>query len=206
MELPMRFLPPALLPALTLLALVPACNNQANEELTRRVAEANGTISELKRDNTRLETEVKGLKRQLAQALANPGKIVLDDPEIIELIADLRASAAPAGGIGEELSIGKGDLNPKEASAVVMRGARALQQCYERALKKNQALQYQAGVQMVLGITVKATGRVDDVNVAPSIDGGLTACIDTAVKGWKFPKFAGSAVSIEQRVRLTPKT
>src|ERR671930_346189 len=75
---------------------------------------------------------------------------------------------------GDEITLGKGALNPKEASKVVMQGAMALRQCYERALKKNSALQYQTGVALTLGITVKPQGSVQGVEVVPSIDHEMT--------------------------------
>ena len=78
---------------------------------------------------TRAERD--SLKKQLATAMANPTKLLLTDPEIIELIADARKArgAGPA--------FGPGDLNPKEASAIVMRGPAALPGRYDRALRRH---------------------------------------------------------------------
>jgi len=42
-----------------------------------------------------------------------------------------------------------------------------MQVCYERALKKNSALQYQAGLELVVELTVKPTGDVQEVNIKP---------------------------------------
>src|SRR5207237_7647098 len=147
-----------------------------------------------------LKNEVSSLKRQLAQAMANPGKITLTDPEIINLIASLRGSSG--GGGGAE----KPTLDPSEASKVVFQGAKAMQVCYERALKKNQALQYQAGVGLTLDITVRPAGTVDAVDVSPSVDRDMTSCIKTAAMRWKFPTFQGEPVVVSQKVTLTPKT
>jgi hypothetical protein len=183
---------------LTLLAS--ACNKGAEEELTRRLAEINSKVVECKNQNAELEGEVNKLKRDLAKALADPSSIVLKDPEIIELVAELR------GNEPGDVTVGKGDLDPATASKIVMQGARALQQCYERALKKNPDLQYRAGVQVLLGLTVQATGLVKAVDVSPSIDGELTECIQTAARRWKFPTFKGESVTIEQKIMLTPKT
>lgn len=181
-------------------AALPGCNDSGNKELMARLDESANKLLECKKENNELTNEVKSLKRQLATAMADPSKLVLKDPEIIELIADLR------GGEGGEISVGKGDLNPAAASKIVMEGARALQQCYERALKKNAGLQMKAGVQLLLGLTVDSAGKVNAVTVNPSIDRGLDDCIETAAKRWKFPKFTGEAVTIEQKIMLTPKT
>jgi hypothetical protein len=67
-------------------------------------------------------------------------------------------------------------------------------------------LQKQAGVGLVLGITVKPTGEVRQVEVSPNVDTGMTECIRHAAARWKFPTFSGSAVTIEQKLTLTPKT
>ena len=184
-----------------------SCNQKPDEGLKRRLRETDDQLVKVKQDKSRLQGEVDRLKRQVAQALAEPDRFILRDPEIIELIASIRGvPPAQVGQIGDELKIGKGDLNPAAASKVVMGGARALQQCYERALKKNQALQYRAGVSIILGLKVQPTGRVQEVSMTPSIDRGLLACVNNAAKRWKFPKFAGQSVTIEQKIVLTPKT
>ncbi len=178
---------------------VPGCNNSGNKELMAKLDDAGNKLLECKKENNELTNEVKSLKRQIAVAMADPSKLVLRDPEIIELIADLR-------GGNTDVSVGKGDLSPAVASKIVMEGARALQQCYERALKKNAALQMRAGVQLLLGLNVDGSGHVNHVTVNPSIDKSLDECIETSAKRWKFPKFSGEAVTIEQKIMLTPKT
>jgi hypothetical protein len=177
---------------------VVSCDSRAKEELGKRLNEANEKLVECRRETNDLQNQVTGLKRQLAQAVANPANIVLTDPEIINLIADIR------GRSGDDDLLGAGALDPKAASKIVMNGARALQQCYERALKKNQTLQYQAGVGMTLGVTVRPQGTVQSVQVSPSIDPEMTSCMKTAAMRWKFPTFAGEPVTIEQKITLTP--
>ncbi len=186
------------------------CAGAPDEALTARLNEASSKIVECQKETAAAKNEVTALKRQLAEAMANPSKVVLTDPDIIELVAKVKAAkaaAAPADAEGgDEVKLGKGDLNPRDASRIVLQGAGAMQACYERALKKNASLQYQAGVGLTLGITVRPTGNVSAVDVAPSVDSGMTQCIKAAALHWKFPKFAGAAVTIEQRVSLTPKT
>ena len=178
-------------------ASLAACDSKAKEELNKRLNEASDNLIQCRKDVAAAKAEVSGLKRQLAQALANPGKIALTDPEIIELIASIRGPA-PAG------SGAKGQLDPALASKIVMQGAPALRQCYERALKRNQNLQFQAGIGVVLNVTVKPEGTVEDVALSPSVDSEMTSCIRTAAMRWKFPTFAGEAVTIEQKLTLTP--
>lgn len=167
--------------------------------MTRRLNETSDKLLDCKKQNNDLTNQVSSLKRQLAQAMSNPGKITLSDPEIIELIASRRAQAGGGGDTGP-------GPEPKEVSKIVMQNAQGLQQCYERALKRNSALQYQAGVQLLLGLSLKPTGGVESVSVAPSIDAGLTECIKGAAGRWKFPPFQGQNVLVEQKVVLTPKT
>ena len=175
--------------------LVVACDSKAKDELTRRVNEANDKLVQCRKDTNDLKNEVSSLKRQLAQAMANPSRVVLTDPEIINLIASIKGTPAAGGG---------GGLDPAQASKIVFQGAHALRQCYERALKKNQALQYQSGVGVTLAVTVRSQGTVEDVGVSPSIDSEMTACIKNTVMRWKFPTFAGDPVTIEQKLTLTP--
>jgi hypothetical protein len=184
---------------LGLFGAVQACD-KPDDGLTARLLEANNKNVTCQKELTEAKASRDSLKKQLAIAMANPGKIQLNDPEIIELVA----SARKERGAGPDL--GDGDLNPKEASAIVMRGAPALQQCYERALKRNAALQMRAGLGVTLGITVKPVGQVDGVDVSPSVDAEMTKCIKATIAHWKFPTFTGHAVTIEQKLTLTPKT
>jgi hypothetical protein len=175
--------------------LLASCDGKVKEEMTRRLSEANDKLVNCQRETSALKAEISTLKRQLAQAVANPNRIVLTDPEIINLVASIR---------GAPPSDDRNALDPAVASKIVLQGAPALRQCYERALKKNQALQYQSGVGLTLDITVKPQGTVEDVGVSPSIDSEMTSCIKNAAMRWKFPTFGGNAVTIEQKVTLTP--
>jgi hypothetical protein len=174
--------------------------NRSDEGLTRQVLEANDKVLACQKELAETKGEVKNLKHQLAQALAYPSRIELKDPELIELVASIRSSAPVAD------SDVQPTLDTRKASEVVMQGSRAMQMCYERALKKNAVLQTKAGIRFKLGVTVKPTGSVEDVEVDPSVDKGLTDCIRTTAMHWKFPSFQGKAVTIEQPFTLTPKT
>jgi len=174
---------------------LPACNHP-DEGLTKNLLECNDKVVALQKDVAHANAEIAGLKHQLAQAVANE-KVQLKDPEIIALVASLRGTPA---------DVDTGGLDPKKASEIVMQGAHAMQACYERALKKNTGLQSQSGIGLILGITVKPSGGVSGVNISPDVDKEMTACMRSAATRWKFPSFAGSAVTIEQKLTLTPKT
>ncbi len=182
------------------LVISTACNTDKIEDLSRRLGEANDKVVACKREVNDLTNQVSALKRQVAEAMANPNKLQLTDPEIINLIADIRQQKGITGGDV------KPTLDPREASRVVLQGAKAMQVCYERALKKNQSLQYKAGVGLNLEITVKGTGMVEGVDISPSIDNEMTSCIKSAAMHWKFPTFQGESVVLSQKVTLTPKT
>ncbi len=185
--------------SLLFFGLVMGCN-KSDEGMTARLLEANSKNVACQKELAEAKATRDNLKKQLAMAMANPTKLQLTDPEIIELIADARK----ARGAGPEF--GQGDLNPKEASAIVMRGAPALQGCYERALKRNAGLQMRAGLGVTLDITVKPVGAVDTVDISPSVDAEMTKCMKATISRWKFPTFTGNAVTIEQKLTLTPKT
>lgn len=174
--------------------------NKADEGLTKQLLECNDKVLACNKELAAAKADIAGLKRQLAQAIANPSHVQLTDPETIQLVASIRN----AGG-GEE-GVGSGGLDPKKASEVVMHGAPGMQACYERALKNSVSLQRQAGLGLILGITVRPTGEVRDVDISPNVDKEMIACMRNVATRWKFPSFAGSAVTIEQKLTLTPKT
>jgi hypothetical protein len=181
------------------------CNGGDNEDAIHRISEANDKVVACKSEISELKSQVAGLKRQVAEAAANPNRLQLNDPEILNLIADLRKQRH-GGAEGDEVILGRGDLKPQDASRVVKQNAQAMQVCYERALKRNSALQYQAGLALVVELTVKPTGAVKEVNIRPSFDSDMTSCFQTAAMRWKFPTFGGEPVMVAQKVTLTPKT
>jgi hypothetical protein len=181
------------------------CKGGGDEEWMKRVNEANDKVVSCRNETNALKSQISELKQKLAIAATSPGRIQLTDPDILNLIADIKSKRG-AGGEGDEVVLGKGDLNPKEASRVVRQGAQALQICYERALKKNSSLQFQSGISVTLEITVKPSGLVKEMNLAPSVDSEMQECVRTAVTRWKFPPFGGEAVVVTQKLTLTPKT
>jgi hypothetical protein len=193
-----------ILTTLGIIALA-GCKSSAGEELTGRLNEANDKVVACRSESNELKAQNAELKRKLAEAMANPSRVQLTDPDILNLIAEIKGKKASGGQEGD-LVLGKGDLNPKEASRVVRQGAQALQKCYERALKKNSALQMQAGLGVMLELTVKPTGTVQAMNLSPQVDSDLTECVRTTVSRWKFPPFAGEPVVVAQKLTLTPKS
>ncbi|MGD0837989.1 MAG: AgmX/PglI C-terminal domain-containing protein [Polyangia bacterium] len=176
----------------------------SEEEWTRRLNEANDKVVSCRNDVSELKSQNAELKHKLAEALAAPARMQLTDPDILNLIAEIRSKrgAAEEG----DIVLGKGDLNPKEAGRVVKQGAQALQRCYERALKKNTALQMQTGLSVMLEITVKPTGTVKTMSLAPQVDGEMVECVRSTVTRWKFPPFSGEPVVVAQKLTLTPKS
>jgi hypothetical protein len=72
-----------------------------------------------------------------------------------------------------------------EILATIRHNQGGVRSCYERALKRDNALALRLSVE----VSVRATGAVDRV----SVDGAsgvpeLTSCIRTIIKGWKFPR------------------
>ena len=182
-----------------------ACRGGAgDEEWTRRLSEANDKVVSCKKDLSDLKSQNAELKQKLAQAMTAPERVQLTDPDILNLIAEIKGKKG-AGDDGE-IVLGKGDLNPKEASKVVRQGAQALQKCYERALKKNTALQVQAALSVMLEITVKPNGQVKTMSLSPQVDNDMTECVRATVEHWKFPPFSGEPVVVAQRLTLTPKS
>jgi outer membrane murein-binding lipoprotein Lpp len=188
---------------LGMLALA-GCRGGGGEELTARLNAANDKVVACRAEVNELKAQNADLKRKLAFAMANPA-LQLTDPEILNLIAELKSKRAAPMENGDVV-LGKGALDPKDASRVVRQGAQALQKCYERALKKSSALQMQSGLGVMLELTVKPTGIVQETTMTPQVDADLTDCVRTTVARWKFPPFAGDSVLVKQKLTLTPKT
>ena len=199
METPKRTLTAAFLGMLSLVG----CKGGDDQTLSSRINEANDKVVACRKDVNDLKVQNAELKQKLAQAMANPARVQLTDPDVLNLIAEIKGKQ---GGVDGDIVLGKGDLNPKDASRVVRQGAQALQKCYERALKKNSALQMQSGLGVMLEITVKPTGVVQTMNLSPHIDNEMTECVRTTVARWKFPPFAGESVVVAQKLTLTPKS
>ena len=181
------------------------CKSGDGEELTARLKEANDKVVACRSEVNDLKSQNADLKRKLAEALANPARVQLTDPDILNLIAEIKSKNGGPRESGDVV-LGKGALDPKEASRVVKQGAQSLQKCYERALKKNSALQLQSGLGVMLELTVKPTGLVQGMTLTPQVDVDLTDCVRTTVARWKFPPFAGDSVVVTQKLTLTPKT
>jgi hypothetical protein len=113
--------------ALLLIALgsIGACTKE-DDGLTARLMESNNKVLACEKDLTQAKDQIAALKRQLAQAIAEPSKIALTDPDIIELVASRKKQASAPQAEGDVVPT----LNPKEASRIVMQGASAMQQCY----------------------------------------------------------------------------
>ncbi len=181
-----------------------ACKGGADEELTKRLGDANDKVVACRNEVNGLKAANAELKQKLAQAMTAPARVQLTDPDILNLIAEIKSKRGP----DEEgdVVLGKGDLNPKEASKVVRQGAQALQKCYERALKKNTSLQMQGGLSVMLEMTVKPSGQVKSMSLSPQVDSEMLECVRSTVTRWKFPPFTGEAVVVAQRLTLTPKS
>jgi hypothetical protein len=198
-ETPKRTLTAAFLGMLSLVG----CKGGEDQTMSSRLNEANDKVVACRKDVNDLKVQNAELKQKLAQAMANPARVQLTDPDVLNLIAEIKGKQ---GGADGDIVLGKGDLNPKEASRVVRQGAQALQKCYERALKKNSALQMQSGLGVMLEITVKPTGVVQTMSLSPHVDTEMMECVRTTVARWKFPPFAGESVVVTQKLTLTPKT
>lgn len=172
---------------------------RAQAEAEARAADDSRRVEEATKEADKLRTEVVQLKDQLAKALAAPPApaSMQVDPNVLALAG--RSSADNGGGGG-----GTGSLSQDAVVDVLHNGRSALQQCYERALKRNNSLQVQQ-LKLTLAFTVQPTGRATSVSVKPNYDSSMAECIRTAVDRWRFPAFGGSPQPIEAPVTLSPK-
>jgi hypothetical protein len=186
-------------------SLLSGCKDSDEGMWLAKLNEANEKVVLCKKEVNEQKVLLADLKQKLALAMSNPDRLQLTDPDVLNLIAELKAKRG-ARLEGDDVVLGKGDLSPKEASRIVRQGAQGLQICYERALKKSSSLQFQTGLFVTLEITVKPSGQVQTVDLTPHVDVGMTDCVRNTVMHWKFPTFGGQEVVLAQKLTLTPKT
>jgi hypothetical protein len=154
-------------------------------------------LQECKRAQRTLEDDLALAKQKLAEAIENPEAMKLD-PEVLHLVADL-----PKTGTKRPTSTGR-SLDQRAIVPVVQANRGALQACWERALKRNNNLQY-ASPRLTLAFNVQPNGAVGGVSIAPNHDSAMDSCFKQAIARWKFPAFDGEPVRIEAPVTLEAK-
>ncbi len=98
---------------------------------------------------------------------------------------------------------GVGGGLPKDAiSRVVKRRIRAVQACYERALKKERTL---AG-KLVVRFTIGTAGRVTSARVITNStrSASVGSCVTGRISGWRFPRPRGGPVTVSYPFVFTP--
>jgi hypothetical protein len=140
----------------------------------------------------RLQSENNSLKRQLAQALANPETIKVD-PSVLTI-----------DGKPIRVEVKEGSLSEQQVIATMRQNKGVLQACYERAMKKNTALTHQK-ITLTVGFRVRPDGTLDNLNISPNYDSLMIDCMKKAVLRWRFPAFVGQPVGVESPLTLTPR-
>ena len=149
-------------------------------------------LDKCKEEGDRLRKEVVDLKRQLAQALANPGSIKVD-PSVLMINGK---HVAP--------KLREGTLSQQQVIATMSQNKKVLKACYERAMKKNPSLRRQT-ITLTVGFSVRPNGTPGSISVRPNYDSLMIDCMRKAIKRWRFPKFSGQPVGVESPLTLTPK-
>jgi hypothetical protein len=149
-------------------------------------------LEECKLNVDRLQAEVNSLKRQLAQALADPGSITVD-PSVLAI-----------DGKPIKVNPREGSLTQDQVVATMKQNRGVLQSCYERAMKKNTALTHQR-ITLTVGFQVLPSGMPAEVSISPNYDSTMMDCMKKAIMRWRFPSFAGRPVGVESPITLQPR-
>ena len=139
-----------------------------------------------------LQHEVNAIKRQLAQALANPGTIQVDPSVLMIDGKPIRAL------------IREGTLSQDEVVKTLKHEKGSLQACYNRALKRDSALHHRK-IRVTLAMKVVPSGTPRSIRITPNYNAQMTDCMLKAIRRWSFPSFTGSAVGVESPMTFTPK-
>ncbi len=75
-------------------------------------------------------------------------------------------------------------LEAKDLTAVVNKNKPRLQRCYERAIRGQQE---PPAVRLDVSVKVAVSGRVTSAKAAGRGPGGLTECVESLVRRWRFP-------------------
>jgi hypothetical protein len=139
-----------------------------------------------------MQQEIVDLKRQLAQALANPGMIKVD-PSVLMI-----------DGKNVVPKLKEGTLSQDQVVSTMAQNKKVLKACYERAMKKNVRLRRQS-INLTVAFKIRPTGKPDNISVRPNYDSLMIDCMRKAIKRWRFPAFSGQPVGVESPLTLTPK-
>ena len=149
-------------------------------------------LENCKSGRDKLQDEVNSLKRQLAQALANPGTIKIDPSVLVIDGKPIRVSAR------------EGSLTQNQVILTMQQNRGVLQACYERAMKKNTALTHQR-VTLTVGFEVNPSGVAQSISISPNYDSLMMDCMKKAILRWRFPAFSGQPVGVEAPITLQPR-
>ena len=144
-----------------------------------------------------LQKEVNTLKRQLAQALADPGSIKVD-PSVLTIDGKpIKVAKGTAGG-----TLCK--LNEKQVVSTIAKSKGSLQPCYQRALKRDSSLHHRKIV-LTLSLKVRASGAPTDISIKPTYNSTMNDCMRKAIRRWRFPAASAGICGVESPMTFTPK-
>jgi hypothetical protein len=173
--------------AALVIALTPGCGTKEP-----CIDKSKPELDECRLSGDKLQAEINALKRQLAQALASPGSIKVD-PSVLMI-----------DGKPIKVAIPEGTLTQQQVVTTITQNKPVLQQCYERAMKKNTALTHQK-ITLTLGFQIRPTGNAGNIAISPNYDSMMIDCMKKAIMRWRFPTFSGQPVGVESPITLTPR-
>lgn len=147
-------------------------------------------LEECKLEVDKLQSEIVTLKKQLAQALANPGTVQIPEQEI--------------QGEHKKTPVKEGSLSQEEMIRTIARNKPQLKQCYERALKKSARLQTER-ITLNIAFKIMPTGVPTGISIRPALDYTMNDCMKKSIKRWRFPAFTGQPVDVESPFSFSPK-
>jgi hypothetical protein len=149
-------------------------------------------LDQCKLNQDKLQAEINALKRQLAQALANPGTIKVDPSVLVIDGKPIKVAAR------------EGSLSQEQVVLTMQQNRGVLTACYERAMKKNTSLTHQR-VTLNVGFQVAPSGVPQSITISPNYDSLMMDCMKKAIMRWRFPPFSGQPVGVETPITLQPR-
>lgn len=192
----------ALLAALLLATSCGSCGSCADEE---KKAPAQPDISERADVVEDTRAEMLDKAREQAEELGESVGFTRTEHArflALELEGTQKRPAGPRVKTGPK-SKDTGQIDVAAVQRVFKKHHGALQKCYERALKRDPALQGK----VVLSVRIGGSGEPTFVKAKSGAirDRGALDCMEREAKGWLFPRPRGGTVMINKPLRFTPQ-
>ncbi|MBT8493594.1 MAG: hypothetical protein KJO07_11090 [Deltaproteobacteria bacterium] len=189
--------------ALLAAALLFGLSGCKGEVVVKDTPETTRNLDDCEKDRTAKAEYIKDLEKRLADY-----ELKGADEVVVNITGEtLTISGVTGKGPNTRSGVEKGsakDTELYEAFLAAVRKSRGrLKKCYQRALKKNSALQARS-IPMKIEVKYRTDGKVSLAQFSVRITPDFDRCVQTIAKGWSLPKMP-KPVTFRSTITLTPE-